>query len=271
MSASAISARVVLTRPQGKNEALAERLAAADLPALLLPALRIQSLAPDPAGLATPADYDLIVFVSGHAARFYLQALARRSSDALWPAHTLAATVGVASGRSLEDSSCIPPEQIIHPQPDSCQDSESLWRLLEPRLGSMKRVLIVRGASGREWLGSKLQEAGLEVHRLAMYERIPEQWSPIQAGQLEQALNRTSPCVFLLTSGESVDAVSNNVRRLGLEHAWQQARFVVIHERVARRLQSTLQASGKVEPPMVKICQPDDDSIFQMITLAASL
>src|SRR5690606_1365564 len=129
-----MSARVVLTRPQGKNEALADRLAAAGLPALLLPALRIQSLSPEPAELATPADYDLIIFVSGHAAQFYLQVLARRGGGCLWPAHTLAATVGVASARRLQDNFCIPSEQIVHPAPDSCQDSETLWRLLEPRL-----------------------------------------------------------------------------------------------------------------------------------------
>src|SRR5690606_32041063 len=103
------------------------------------------------------------------------------------------------------------------------------------------------------------------------YERIPAHWTAIQAGQLAQALSQADPCVFLLTSGESVDAVCSNIRRLGLEQAWRQARFVVIHERVARRLQSIFQASGKVEAPMVKICQPSDDSIFQMITLAASL
>ncbi|NYT85829.1 uroporphyrinogen-III synthase [Pollutimonas harenae] len=271
MSTTAIRARVVLTRPQEKNEALAVRLAAAGLPALLLPALRIRPLPSGPASLPVPADYDLIVFVSGHAGQFYLQALARHGCGDSWPAGTLAATVGVASAQKLKDSACIPSEQIIHPGHHTHQDSESLLRLLEPRLASMSRVLIVRGTHGREWLGSTLEQAGLEVARLAMYERIPEQWSDLQATQFERALNATPPVVLLLTSNESVVAVHNNIRRLGMEHAWRQTRFVVIHERIARRLQSTFTASGKVEPPMVKICQPDDDSIFQAIIQAASL
>ncbi|NYT57519.1 uroporphyrinogen-III synthase [Alcaligenaceae bacterium] len=271
MSATAVKSRVVLTRPQGKNEALAERLSRAGLPALLLPALRIRPLAPGAAHTPAPEEYDLLVFVSGHALQFYLQALAQCGDGQAWPRHTLAATVGGASARMLEDTGFIPSSQIIYPGPDVNQDSESLWRLLQPHLAGMKRVLIVRGQTGREWLGARLEKAGLEVHRLAMYERMPVQWDRQQAEQLAQILDQPEPCVFLLTSSESLDAVHNNIRRVGLEQTWARSRFVVIHERIARRLQSSLQASGKVEAPMVKICQPGDDTIFQMITLAAAL
>ncbi|MGB6103669.1 MAG: uroporphyrinogen-III synthase [Pusillimonas sp.] len=266
-----MNASVVLTRPQGKNEALARRLAATGLQTLLLPALHIRPLAHDPGSIPPPAEYDLIVFVSGHALRLYLDTLSEHTRSSGWPAHTLAATVGAASARLLEDAPYVRPGQIIYPGPDDSQDSEGLWRLLEPRLGTIKRVLIARGGTGREWLGTKLQEAGLQVRRLALYERIPAQWDTAQTGQLEQALRAGSPCVFLLTSSESVDAVHANIRRLGLEDAWGRSRFVVIHERVACRLQSLLKASGKVEPPVVKICQPGDDAIFQTIALAASL
>src|SRR5690606_11488918 len=157
-----MNARVVLTRPQGKNEALAERLIAAGLEPLVLPALRIQPLRQDPADIPIPADYDLIVFVSGHALRLYLAALSGCGAGGDWPARTLAATVGAASARLLEALPHIPRENIVHPGPDDSQDSEGLWRLLEPRLPSIERVLIVRGAAGREWLSLKLQQAGLE-------------------------------------------------------------------------------------------------------------
>jgi hypothetical protein len=76
---------------------------------------------------------------------------------------------------------------------------------------------------------------------------------------------------MLLTSGESVDAVHANIQRAGLIAPWSRSRFVVIHERVARRLQSLLHASGKVESSMVKVCSPGDDAIVESIRQMASL
>ena len=271
MVATTIKAGVILTRPQGKNDALAKRLEYAGLQVQSLPALHIQPLSPDLASLPKPASYDLVVFVSGHAAQFYLQALAQQGSQAAnsWPVSTLAATVGAASARSLEQAGGIPAEQILYPDKHSSQDSESLWQLLVPRLASLKRVLIVRGPRGREWLRNTLQSAGVQTDTLAMYDRSPAQWNTDQAAQLRAML--ASPAVMLLTSSESVDAVHQNVCQLGLEQAWLQIRFVVIHDRIARRLQSLFQASGKVESPVVKVCPPDDNSLFQMITQTASL
>jgi len=261
---------VILTRPQGKNETLAHRLAAVDLPALVIPALQIEPLRHDPATFPLPGDYDLIIFVSGHASQFYFAELAARGMTGLWPGQTLAATVGVSSARQLQVAGQIPPTHILHPGADAAQDSESLWNVLAPRLATMRRVLIVRGGVGREWLGRKLEEAGLTVRRLAVYARKPAHWTAQQAAPLAQALSAQA-CVCLLTSIESVVAVNANMMRLGLADAWSHARFVVIHERVASRLQSIRKASGKVETPMVKICQPSDDAIFQSITLMASL
>lgn len=250
---------------------LARRLGAAGLPALLLPALQIDPIAHDAGVFPLPADYDLIIFVSGHAAQLYFNGLSACGAMGEWPGRTLAATVGVSSARQLHGMGRIPRTHILHPDADGEQDSESLWRLLAPRLPTMQRALIVRGGTGREWLGRKLEEAGLQVQRLAVYARSPVQWTPQQAGQLARALSAEHPCVCLLTSTESVDAVHANVVRLGLADAWSRSRFVVIHERVASRLQSILKASGKVEAPVVKICQPSDDALFQTITLMASL
>ncbi|SHG75879.1 uroporphyrinogen-III synthase [Pollutimonas bauzanensis] len=271
MTGTTMKASVVLTRPQGKNEQLAGRLRAAGWQALILPALRICPLLRDGDQLPSPADYDLIVFVSSNAVRFYLDLLDRRPGGHCWPERTLAATVGRSSAQPLYDSGLMPHAHILHPDPGSqSQDSEALWALLQPRLHRLGRVLIVRGVSGREWLGAQCEEAGARVERLALYGREPALWRADQAADLRKALARPESCVFLLTSGESVDAVHANVRRLGLEAAWARCRFVVIHERVAGRLQSVLGASGNVAAPMVKVCSPSDDAIFQAIGQMAS-
>src|SRR5690606_33283513 len=88
----------ILTRPAGQSANLARELRIRgwkvyDWPALLLtglPAIQV----PD------PAQFDLVMFVSGNAARFFFQQLACASGLAQavdWPAAVPAATVGLGS------------------------------------------------------------------------------------------------------------------------------------------------------------------------------
>ena len=69
----------VLTRPSGRNEALAARLRAQGWEACVLPALEILPL-DCLEGLPMPEDYDMVVFVSGNAARLYLDQLTARAA-----------------------------------------------------------------------------------------------------------------------------------------------------------------------------------------------
>lgn len=264
-----MDASVILTRPEGKNEQLAARLRDAGLEPLVLPALSLRALPAGERAFPLPAHYDLLVFVSGNAVRFYAAQLRGLSADAAWPPGLRVAAVGAATARAAQRAG-VDPGAIIQPDPRDGQDSEALWKQLSPRLGSLRRVLIVRGNRGREWLGARLEEAGLRVHRHAAYERRPAQWSAEQGRRLAAALEGGGPCICLLTSSEGVDAVYANLSRLGLENAWPSLRFLVVHERIAGRLQSVSGASGKVGPRMVKICQPSDDAIFQALVGMAS-
>src|SRR5690606_18078882 len=154
------------------------------------------------AQLPLPEHYDLIVFVSSNAARFYIDMLTGRRSGP-WPAATRAATVGAPSARYLRDAGGVPASHILHPDAQSdTQDSEGLWGVLEPMLGSFKRVLIVRGMSGREWLGERFDQAGIHVDRLALYDRQAAIWDTRQGDLLAAALAAPGLCIFLLTSGE---------------------------------------------------------------------
>jgi uroporphyrinogen-III synthase len=269
----AVNSLVLLTRPEGRNEALAARLQGCGLSSLALPALSIQPIAVRSAVWPWPDEYDLIVFVSGNAARFYLDQLARLRPGAAWPAGTLLATVGLASARPLYDAGFIPPANILHPSSGaSRQDSESLWELLQPRARQFQRVLVVRGETGREWLGRQLEQAGAQVRRYAIYRRMPVRWLAGQARMLESGLESGRPVICLLTSAESVAAVHANVVRCGLDRFWAQAGFVAVHERVADHLRSLIAPiSGKVDAPRVVICSPGDEAVFQAIVSIASL
>jgi len=270
----------VLTRPEGRNDRLAARLNLAGIETLSLPALSLRPMQSAQFKTPLPRDYDLIVFVSGSAVRYYLDQLAcAPESEPVWPESTLLATVGQASARPLYQARGVIHRNIVHPRlPDQQQDSEALWSILQPLAHQFKRVLIVRGETGRDWLGRQLEQAGACVHRLGVYRREPAIWSSAQTRLLKERLEQGGPIVCLLTSSEGVAAVNANIEAHGLGTLWERVRFVVIHARVARRLQSIgpdmsngMAGPGRAHPQVVKICSPDEDAIFEAIVSVATL
>ena len=269
MLADDTGALAVLTRPQGSNESLAKRLRQAGIQVSVLPLLALE-----PASTRAPAPdgYDLVMFVSAAAARFYFQQVRAGGRALAWPAATLACTVGPASAQALRDTGLVPGHSLIHPGPDSvAHDSEALWKLLIPRLPSIRRALIVRGQHGREWLGRQLEEAGVMVDRHAAYHRKPCVWTPEQAAGLAGQLAAASTVACLVTSVESVEALHANVRHHAAQwrQLWESVRFVTIHPRVASRLQSCFPAL-RATPSSVRLCAADDDAVFQAIRSTAS-
>ncbi|OWT54444.1 uroporphyrinogen-III synthase [Candidimonas nitroreducens] len=260
---------VVLTRPAGRNEALAQRLARAGLDALALPALEVAPLPEPAAGWPVPEDYDLAVFVSGTAVRYYVDALRGRRGEFRWPSLCRAAAVGAATARVLAASGAPGMAQVIHPDASGPQDSEALWGLLQGR--AWRRALILRGQTGREWLGQQLQQAGAQVHRCALYRRSAAAWPAAQLQALHQRMAAGAAPVCVFTSAEGVQAYASNIARAGLPEFWRRSRYVAIHERVAQRLRAVLaQAAGTEPDPMVKICPPDDDAVFEAVLSIAT-
>jgi uroporphyrinogen-III synthase len=264
-----MSLYVVLTRPAGRNDALAARLARAGLDVLALPALEVAPLPRPAGGWPAPEDHDLAVFVSGTAVQYYLDALRGPRGELRWPAQCRAAAVGAATARALAASGVPGLDDVIHPQACGPQDSEALWGLLQGR--AWRRALILRGQAGREWLGQQLQQAGAEVRRCALYRRSAAAWSAaqMQALRVRAAAGAAPVCVF--TSAEGVQAFASNIAHAGLPQFWEGARCVAIHERVAQRLRTAVaQAAGTAPDPMVKICPPDDDAVFEAVLSIAT-
>lgn len=259
---------VILTRPAHRNTTLAARLTEDETNVLCLPALRLQSVLGSAQQVPGPEGFDLLVFVSGHAVQLYFDNLRRLHPDYVWPQGVRVATVGYASAEPVYQTDLVPNALISHPDPGvEGQDSEGLWRVLQPVLPQLAHVLIVRGQTGREWLGAQFENAGVQVTRFSLYQREPEVWdaghSDVQV--LAEELKAGRSPVFLLTSSESVDAVHANMLRLGLMSEWAQCRFITIHERISSHLQTILHASGAYATYPIKICAPTDDAIYQAI------
>ncbi|ARP87137.1 uroporphyrinogen-III synthase [Bordetella genomosp. 9] len=248
----------VLTRPAGRNDDLSAALRAAGWDVCVWPALRIEPAA-QAGTVPLPAEFDLAVFVSGNAALHYLEQLERCGVDH-WPSSCAAAAVGPATADRLRASGWLGKDcDVIHPPREAPrQDSEALWECLLARGPLPRRVLLVRGLGGRDWLAQRLLERGVQVQHHEVYRRVAAAWDAdvrLRLGQWARADVRPT---WLLTSGESIDAVAANVLPATSAQWWANCRFVVTHPRLAPRL---AQAIGRT-PAHVTVCAPADDALL---------
>ncbi|SAL16420.1 bifunctional uroporphyrinogen-III synthetase/uroporphyrin-III C-methyltransferase [Caballeronia peredens] len=227
--ASERRATIVITRPAGQSSALLERLASAGFDALEFPLIDIAPVADDAPLRAAldelflpadaPARYALVVFVSPNAIDHAFSRL-----GAPWPADLPVAAVGPGSVTALARQGVhAPSHRVISPSAEAADprfDSEALYSAIEAHFGAHgldgKRVLIVRGDGGREWLAERLTQAGARVEKAAAYRRVlPEpsmqKWERIHALLAAEPGARHA---WLLTSSEGV----RNLDELAHEH-----------------------------------------------------
>ena len=258
---------VLLTRPDGKNAELHQRLQQAELDVLALPALALEPANFEQVRL--PAPYDLVVFVSGFAVDCYFRAL-KQTDQPMWPKGCRAAAVGLASAKALLQSGIVPPEQIVAPDADSKQDSEALWGELQKRCIRPTRALIVCGDTGRTWLAEQLQQAGASVERYRAYVRQAVSWLP-EAIERLAALSQTGRrAIVLLTSRQGADAWLAALQQAGMVGLLRNSDFVVVHERIAQHLLQTMGSSFHGAKPTIIVSKPDDIAMFRSIMTLAS-
>jgi len=168
MSAGRLAGRrIVVTRPAGQNEGLAELIRAAGGEPIVFPVLEILDLE-DTRALVAAADrlheYDLAVFISPNAVDKALNVIGARRA---WPPGLRAATIGRASERALARYGVA---DVI--APSGRFDSEALLAL--PQLADVQgwRVVVFRGDGGRELLGDTLRERGATVDYIECYRRV---------------------------------------------------------------------------------------------------
>lgn len=273
--AGSVPPLIVLTRPQGKNALLSAALRQSGFDSLELPVLQLQPLAIEAGQVPDPGAFDLIVFVSSMALAAYESALVNFASPGFGGVSSrrplFVAAVGAATANALRGSTVFSGTPVLQPAAQASSDSEGLWPQIEAKLSSIRSALIVRGQTGREWLGERLEAAGVRVIRHASYRRSVAVW---RESQLEKLRVSGVPLrtVWLLTSSEAVDAVFSQLERHGLLHVVRIAGFVVVHPRIAERLK--LQYADRFPDavlPAVTLCDPDVGSMRQALAAVASL
>ena len=231
----------ILTRPKGQNETLAHALLQSGWEVRLAPALQINQRVLDAGERAPdPADYDLIVFVSGNAVAGYASQL---DDQYVWPESTLAACVGLTTAQSVRHTfgAAI---QVLHPAAKETQDSESLWRVITARGKMPGRVLILRGQDGRDWLAEQFQACGVAVHVHVAYCRELATWSPDIQTELSVWAQNDQRVVWLLTSPHGIDCVMGQIERAGATDWASRCSYIVTHPRLVEMVRHHLGVKG---------------------------
>jgi uroporphyrinogen-III synthase len=223
---------VVITRPLQQAEPLARAVAALGRTPHVLPLLDIAPLADDSALRAVLADltrYALVAFVSPNA----VDAVFARI-DA-WPAEVALAVVGEGSRAALARHGIEAPHfRVYQPLDPARSDSEHLLQALPTAELAGRRVLVVRGETGREVLPEALRAAGVDVETVAAYRRSVPDLTPALAASLRALLAR--PNDWIITSSEALRGLAGLVERLdgGANVAnLQQQHLIVPHARIA--------------------------------------
>jgi uroporphyrinogen-III synthase len=208
------SRAVIITRPQAQAGALAARVAALGRRVELLPLLEIAPLldnAPLKAALADLERYAMVAFVSPNAIDAAFAHIAQ------WPEGVALAVLGAGSRVALAAHGITPANATIVSSRDAAHsDSEHLLATLDLEALRGRRVLIVRGDSGRELLADGLRAAGIEVVPVAAYRRSVPRLTRELGATLQRLLAQEHD--WIVTSSEALRGLLQLLEQLDQEN-----------------------------------------------------
>ena len=222
---------VVVTRPLGQADALAQKIAAIGRDAIVFPLLEIQPLA-DPAdlkaALADLTSYAMVAFVSPNAID---AAFAHRP---YWPMDIKFAVMGEGSRAALARHGVTSANAyVISPRNVVRTDSQTLLEAIDIPALKGRQVLIIRGEAGRELLADELRAAGVQVRQVAAYRRVAPMLNKVRRAQLLSLIDSCND--WIITSSEALRILVHMVEQIaGAEGVakMQQQHLIVPHVRI---------------------------------------
>ncbi len=215
---------VLIVRPAGLGERLAELLSAEGAQPIVFPTIEVLP-APRPARLAELIErlntYDWAIFVSPTAARCGMRVV---RSKRHWPSEPRIAAVGRGTAAALEQLGF---SRVL--APSGAGDSESLAALPELQEVAGQNIVIFRGEGGREHLARTLAERGARVEYAECYRRAPVR---IDAGPLLEQWGSGGVQAVCAASGEAIMNLRELIGPPGMALAGATPVFVP-HPRVA--------------------------------------
>jgi uroporphyrinogen-III synthase len=248
--------RLIVTRPAAQAAPWVQALRAQGVDAVALPLIGIEPLADGTpvrqAWVELPL-LDWVMFVSANAVEHFF---ALRPEGATWPLGLAAGAPGPGTKAALQAAG-VP--LIDEPVPGRA-DSEGLWAQVAPRGWRGRRVRVVRGEDGRDWLAEQLREAGAEVGFVAAYRRAPPVLDADAAALLAAAAAAPQQHAFAFGSSEAVA----RLRELAPQADWGAALALAGHPRIA-------DAACAAGFGRVRVLLPQDDLVHGAAAMAAAL
>ena len=237
---------IVVTRPAHQAQELARLIGGAGGRSILFPAIEIrdvENLEPFTRLIDRLDEYDFAIFISPNSVDRAMKLInARRKL----PPGLKIATIGGGGVRALEAHGAT---GVIAPQ--DRYDSEGLLDLPAFAVVSFKRVVIFRGAGGRELLSEALRERGALVEYAECYRRVKPDLDP---AQLIKGWARNEIDAVTATSSEGLRNLFEMVGAPGREPL-QRTPLFVPHPRIA-------EAARGLEIRTVILTGPGDDGLL---------
>ncbi|WP_299810428.1 uroporphyrinogen-III synthase [uncultured Shewanella sp.] len=207
--------RVLLTRPEGRNQLMAEALTQRNVSYFITPLLNVQPTSNlDANQIDTLLNRaDVIIFISTNAVAFASQAI-----DNQWPSSAQYFAVGDATHTALKQLGI-----DAQKAPEDCQQTEGLLTLPSLTDVAGKQIIIVRGQGGREDLATEL----INRNALLSYWEVYKRGCPtLDAADLCLQWQSFGINTIIITSGEILD---NLVKTVPKElFAWLQTCHIIV-------------------------------------------
>lgn len=198
------SMKVLLTRPEGRNQSMVDALNQRGISHWVTPLLCVEATPPITTDTPHPlAHADMIICISANAVIFADTTLNTGNPPTKgWPQAQYFA-VGHATWEALDRLGISALEA-----PDDCQQTEGLLTLSPLQDIKGKQITIIRGIGGREALAEQLTERGADVRYWEVYQRA---CPPLNGLQVAQQWQEFGIDTIVITSGEVLDNLINLV------------------------------------------------------------
>ena len=226
MTRSLEGLRVLVTRPAPQGERLVAAIREAGGAALAFPLLEIRKLDREPSSVVVfdhLDGFDIAIFISTNAVRAALACWRERAGA--WPATLMCLGIGSATAKALAE------EGIVAASAAAAMNSEELLALDVLAGVEGRRIVIFKGAGGRDLLATSLAARGARVTECALYRRVAPALPP---AELARRLAKDGFDTVLISSAEGF---ANLLGLLGRDLAGTMAggiTLVVPGERVAQ-------------------------------------
>jgi len=220
--------KVLLTRPQGRNQSMIEALNEKGVSHVVTPLLNVQAtdIQQHQTSIEQFNQADIVIFISTNAVKFASKALNNQFPDSAQfyavgeATYQALLTLGISSQKA----------------PQECQQTEGLLTLEQLHHISNKNIVIVRGVGGREALAEALNSRGAVVNYWEAYQRGCPQ---LDKNSVIRGWQNAEIDTIVVTSGE---ILHNLIKLVPKElFAWLRACHIIVP---SSRVQEQALANG---------------------------